>query len=63
MFERLTGHSGPNCGYPGLRAMERAQQLRILWAYKWWLLAFAVSAALAGGAVFDGHDQVGRAHS
>jgi capsular exopolysaccharide synthesis family protein len=27
--------------------MERAQQLRILWAYKWWLLAFALAAGIA----------------
>jgi len=58
MFERLTGYSGPKCGYPGLRAMERAQQLRILWAYKWWLLAFAVSAALAAYFVSDSRDPI-----
>jgi capsular exopolysaccharide synthesis family protein len=27
--------------------MERAQQLRILWNYKWWLLAFALAAGVA----------------
>jgi capsular exopolysaccharide synthesis family protein len=27
--------------------MERAQQLRILWGYRWWLLAFALTAAVA----------------
>jgi len=38
--------------------MERAQQLRILWAYKWWLAAFAIAAALVAYVVSDGRDPV-----
>jgi capsular exopolysaccharide synthesis family protein len=38
--------------------MERAQQLRILWAYKWWLLAFALSAAAVAYLVSNSRDPV-----
>ena len=38
--------------------MERAQQLRILWNYKWWLLAFAISAALVAYLVSNSRDSV-----
>jgi capsular exopolysaccharide synthesis family protein len=38
--------------------MERAQQLRILWNYKWWLLAFAITAALVTYLVSNSRDSV-----
>jgi capsular exopolysaccharide synthesis family protein len=41
--------------------MERAQQLRILWTSRWWLLAFAVAAALAAYFVSASRSDVYRA--
>ena len=38
--------------------MERAQQLRILWAYKWWLLAFALAAGIAAYVVSSSRTNV-----
>jgi capsular exopolysaccharide synthesis family protein len=38
--------------------MERAQQLRILWNYKWWLLAFAITAALVAYLISNSRDPV-----
>jgi capsular exopolysaccharide synthesis family protein len=38
--------------------MERAQQLRILWNYKWWLLAFAITAALVTYLISNSRDPV-----
>jgi capsular exopolysaccharide synthesis family protein len=43
--------------------MERAQQLRILWSYKWWLLAFAITAALAAYFISNSRDPVYSASS
>ena len=38
--------------------MERAQQLRIFWSYKWWLLAFAITAAVVTYFVSNSRDPV-----
>jgi polysaccharide biosynthesis transport protein len=38
--------------------MERAQQLRILWSYKWWLLLFAIAAAVAAYLISNSRDPV-----
>jgi capsular exopolysaccharide synthesis family protein len=43
--------------------MERAQQLRILWAYKWWLLAFALSAAVVAYVVSDSREPTYRSEA
>jgi capsular exopolysaccharide synthesis family protein len=43
--------------------VERAQQLRILWAYKWWLLAFALSAALVTYVVSNSRESTYRSEA